>query len=664
MLRRSLLLCSLISACLSPTVPPTPPEGPDIFSLDKVHQINLEIDPLLLPQMDTNINTRVPANITFDGVLLENIGIRKKCGLSSCVSINDKTGFSIKFDEFEDDLRLSGRKKLILNNTVQDPSYSNELIGQEVARRAGVPAPLVAYASVTLNGNPYGFFVMTEAIDKQFLRKHFGEDNDEGNLYEGPCCADFVDNIVFPELKDEDDPRTRDDLQAFSDFIVFSDNQQFEEQIGDLLNIDGYLTQYAVSALTTHLDNYEYNTNNYYNYHNPADDTFNFWLHGMDFILFDCFFSVDTFPVGRLGQRVFSTASLRDGFHAEIERILDEVWNDDLLSFLDNTRNMYEAEARLDPTRPFDDFLFNNIRQCFIDRKDIVRQQLNAVCGDGILTNGEQCDDGNTSPDDGCSPVCLFECGDGNLNPGEECDDGNPFPDDGCSPECRNEPPFCGDGITAGIEECDDFRNGDNFFDGCRDDCTVNRCGDGLLDFNEGCDDTNLLNNDGCNANCQDEDNIAICGNGLLELGEGCDDGNQEDADACGNNCKRACDGGDNRAIAPFNGHCYVSFEFGASWQDAQNICQQAGGHLATISGAAEEGLVNDLSFNDPWIGLNDLAQEGNPIWVTGEALLFTHFAFNVPSNFSPILDCFNTSTNGWQDRSCEAALPFVCEIE
>jgi cysteine-rich repeat protein len=32
-----------------------------------------------------------------------------------------------------------------------------------------------------------------------------------------------------------------------------------------------------------------------------------------------------------------------------------------------------------------------------------------AVCGDGILDAGEQCDDGNTLPNDCCSPTCQIE---------------------------------------------------------------------------------------------------------------------------------------------------------------------------------------------------------------------------------------------------------------
>jgi fibro-slime domain-containing protein len=76
------------------------------------------------------------------------------------------------------------------------------------------------------------------------------------------------------------------------------------------------------------------------------------------------------------------------------------------------------------------------------------------VCGDGKVEGSEGCDDGNTKPNDGCSPTCHFEpncsaatgqctskCGDG-LVVGEECDDGNLNNGDGCSSTCKVEPDF------------------------------------------------------------------------------------------------------------------------------------------------------------------------------------------------------------------------------
>ena len=100
-------------------------------------------------------------------------------------------------------------------------------------------------------------------------------------------------------------------------------------------------------------------------------------------------------------------------------------------------------------------------------------------CGDGVATNGEQCDcgtdpnslpDGCPSPNDdntygGCTTKCTYGpfCGDGKVqtdNGGnEECDLGKKNGDtslgkDGCSIGCLK-PHFCGDNIVDPREDCD-----------------------------------------------------------------------------------------------------------------------------------------------------------------------------------------------------------------
>jgi len=60
-------------------------------------------------------------------------------------------------------------------------------------------------------------------------------------------------------------------------------------------------------------------------------------------------------------------------------------------------------------------------------------------CGNGRIELGEECDDGNTTPGDGCDEECNAECGDGVVSGDEECDDGNTTPGDGCSAICENE---------------------------------------------------------------------------------------------------------------------------------------------------------------------------------------------------------------------------------
>jgi len=80
-------------------------------------------------------------------------------------------------------------------------------------------------------------------------------------------------------------------------------------------------------------------------------------------------------------------------------------------------------------------------------------------CGDGMLDDGEECDDGEENADDGaCTLDCKTAvCGDGLVQEGVEvCDDGNPDNSDACLDTC--EAASCGDKIVQPDmgEECED----------------------------------------------------------------------------------------------------------------------------------------------------------------------------------------------------------------
>jgi len=57
-------------------------------------------------------------------------------------------------------------------------------------------------------------------------------------------------------------------------------------------------------------------------------------------------------------------------------------------------------------------------------------------CGNGMTDAGEECDDGNTNPDDGCTNACTI-CGNNNITVPETCDDGNTAADDNCPADCQ-----------------------------------------------------------------------------------------------------------------------------------------------------------------------------------------------------------------------------------
>jgi cysteine-rich repeat protein len=155
-------------------------------------------------------------------------------------------------------------------------------------------------------------------------------------------------------------------------------------------------------------------------------------------------------------------------------------------------------------------------------------------CGNGVVDPGEECDDGNTNPSDGCTNACTV-CGNGAITPPEQCDDGNSVNGDGCDANCTVT--ACGNGIRTGGEECDD--GNESMCDGCLPTCenepTGYRCGDGVVvsACGEECDDGNGDDSDGCTNGC------TFCGNGVLTPPEECDDGNVSNDDACRNDCLR-----------------------------------------------------------------------------------------------------------------------------
>ncbi|ATB45325.1 lamin tail domain-containing protein [Corallococcus macrosporus] len=65
-----------------------------------------------------------------------------------------------------------------------------------------------------------------------------------------------------------------------------------------------------------------------------------------------------------------------------------------------------------------------------------------AVCGNNVVEQGEQCDDGNRTNGDGCESDCTSTpapapvCGNGKLEGDEICDDGNTEDGDGCQANC------------------------------------------------------------------------------------------------------------------------------------------------------------------------------------------------------------------------------------
>jgi cysteine-rich repeat protein len=112
-----------------------------------------------------------------------------------------------------------------------------------------------------------------------------------------------------------------------------------------------------------------------------------------------------------------------------------------------------------------------------------------------------------------CNPSTGF-CSNPNKPDTTPCDDGNActIADQCLGGVCTGNSNHCGDGVVQAScgEQCDDGNS--NNHDGCKNDCTLNTCGDGVVyDGVEQCDDGNQDARDGCGPTCQLEPRGLIC---------------------------------------------------------------------------------------------------------------------------------------------------------
>lgn len=360
-----------------PPPPPPPPEDLKVFDPEALHVIDIEVDQMYWNQLENDKVNRVPCKVTWNGEVINDAGCRKKGGIGSVQPLSGKPGISIKFDYFKNGQALHGLEKIILNNAVQDPSFLNEHLGYEVYRRMGIPAARTAHSIMRLNGETKGIYVVAESISEQFLAANFGGKNDEGNLYEAPAWVDFVTDPMGLELKDEvEEMRSRDDIIAFSEFVKNEPDATFAANATKFVDLNRFITGYAIDAIFDHWDGYSYViVNNYYMYNNPGTKRFIFMPHGMDQLFDDLNFDINSWPKGRLSQRVREIPALDKQFHDEIYNVLNTAWDvPELIARIDAVEKVLQKNTNMDPKAVNDLGKFNSnvdsVRNAVQYRKD------------------------------------------------------------------------------------------------------------------------------------------------------------------------------------------------------------------------------------------------------------------------------------------------------
>jgi hypothetical protein len=120
--------------------------------------------------------------------------------------------------------------------------------------------------------------VIEEPTNDDYLAAHFGDGS--GNVYEGPW--DFPKGAAAAELRDEVvDGRSRADLEALTAAVMDTPDAELEATLAPLLDLDRFLTNYAVEMVAALWDNYAIVAWNFYLYH-PPGGKFVLLTHGVN----------------------------------------------------------------------------------------------------------------------------------------------------------------------------------------------------------------------------------------------------------------------------------------------------------------------------------------------------------------------------------------------
>src|SRR5262245_4274306 len=217
-------------------------ESDAFFKSDKILHIEIEIANKELDSLRRDPRKYVKATLKVDKDVYPDIGIHVKGAAGSFRGIDDKPGLTLNMNKFDGEKLFHGMDKFHLANSVQDPSYVQELICGELFRAAGVPASRVSFATVTINGRKRGFYYLKEGYDKYFLRQHFK--NADGNFYDGGFLREIDQPLQL--LMGRNDVKDRADLKALNFAAREANPKLRQEKLEKVLDVDKFISYLAL----------------------------------------------------------------------------------------------------------------------------------------------------------------------------------------------------------------------------------------------------------------------------------------------------------------------------------------------------------------------------------------------------------------------------------
>jgi hypothetical protein len=321
----------------------------EVFNFDQVHTVEITLDTAAEASLRANRLSWVEGGVTVNGISYASVGVRLKAYVGSSRTLDQKCGFKVDLNRFEDQ-SWRGLEGLTLNNMVQDATYVHEHLAYTLYREVGVPAPRVAYARVYVNGEHFGLYLLVESIDDRFLERWYA--NPDGALYEGAYGVDLFAGYEWSFDYDEGpDPEDRSDLTAVIDVLAGPADDAGLAALYALVDVDEVLVNMAVEAVILHWDGYT-TRNNYRLYHDPTTDRFQIIPWGADQTFLSLYYGPWS-GYGRIFTFCLENDACAERYDHILRRVAERMISLDLVAEAEELHEWLLPELDDDPRREF-----------------------------------------------------------------------------------------------------------------------------------------------------------------------------------------------------------------------------------------------------------------------------------------------------------------------
>ena len=284
MLKNLLLFAFVLSQSLSFSQH-TFPANNAAFLQDEVATVRITINPDTLEQLLSlgafNEEKEYQAQFQYQSSVFNQtipiVGFRMRGNTSLYAQ---KKSFKISFNTFTNNGIFQGLEKMNLNGSHNDPSMIRAKLSWETFNNNDLAGSRSSFVKLYINDEYRGLYSNIEHIDEIFAAAYF-DGTGTGNLYKClyPASLKFLsdnpDSYKFDsggrrayELKTNNYVDDYSDLANFIKVLNQTDIAALPCALEQIFNVDNYLKYLALDILIGNWDNYAYNQNNFYLYHN------------------------------------------------------------------------------------------------------------------------------------------------------------------------------------------------------------------------------------------------------------------------------------------------------------------------------------------------------------------------------------------------------------